>query len=511
MTPEPAPSAPTAAVKRRVLLVAVLGATIVFLDSSIATLALPAIQRDLGLSTAMQQWVASAYLLTLSVLLLVGGRLSDLFGRRRMFLTGLAAYAVLATLAGLSPNGGVLIAVRAVQGVAGAMLVPTTLALINATFPPNERGVAIGRWAAYSGVATILGPFLGGLVIEHASWRLAFLFTPAIAIVALLLGRAMPESRDETATRHIDALGVALLVLGVGGPVLALIQGPVAGWGSPIVWGGAVLGVVFLPLFVLWERRATEPMLPLEMFADRDLSAANAVTLFVYAGLYGSQFYVSLYLQSALGISPAYAGAVFVPSVVLLFLLSPYAGRLNDRFGPRWLMTFGPLVGALGIAVAGFTRSGQVLTVLIPGLLLFGVGLGFTVTPVTATAIGAAEERFSGAASGFNNAVSRVAGLLAIAVMGVIVVQLWQSGLAATAATAAPAVRASLSAVRDRAFVRPAATGMPAAEAAQARTLALDASAAAFRDGMLLASALVALGGVTSALFVRGKGVLIKR
>jgi EmrB/QacA subfamily drug resistance transporter len=491
--------------KSRVLVVTIISAGLVFLDTSIATVALHAIQEDLGISTQVQQWVASGYLLTLSALLLVGGRLADIFGRRRMYRIGLVSYAVLSGVAALSPNGYFLIAARALQGVAGAVLVPTTLALINAVYPPAERGKAIGTWAGWSGIMTLLGPVVGGFVIDHLTWRFAFLITPVLALTALALSGPVPETRDETADRRLDFLGVALAALSVGGIVFALVQGPVSGWGSPLVLGSAIAGAVLVAAFLVWERRAPSPVMPLGMFENRNLAVANLVTLFVYAGLYGTFFYVALYVQSSLGASATVAGSLFLPNTILLFFLSPYSGRLNDRYGPRWLMCFGPLLSALGLVVMSLTGPGQILTVLVPGVIVFGVGLGFTVTPVTATAIGSAEQRYSGIASGFNNAVSRVAGLIAIALMGAIVVQLWHAGLAGAGTNAPAPVAASLASVRDRAFVIPGTAGLSAADAADVRARALDAAHSSFRDGIWLAAALVAIGGVVSAVGIKPK------
>jgi EmrB/QacA subfamily drug resistance transporter len=488
---------------RLVLVVTILGAGIVFLDSSVANVALPAIQRDLGISTALQQWVASGYLLTLSALLLVGGRLTDVYGRKRVFRTGIAAYSALAIAAGLAPSGLALAVIRAVQGAAGALLVPTTLALINANFPPGERGRAIGLWSGWSGISTILGPVLAGVIIDRASWRLAFLISPTLGILTLVLSRGIPESRDETASGRPDLLGIALVALGLAGPVFSLIEAPILGWTSPTVLAAAAVGLLLLALFVLHERTAEDPALPFALFSNRNLTVANVVTLFVYAGLYGSLFYVSLYVQTALGASATATAALFIPDTILLFFLSPIAGRLNDRYGPRWLLCFGPLTAAAGLAVVGLTGRGQLLTVTLPGFLLFGTGMGFTVAPVTTTAIGSAEERFSGVASGFNNAVSRIAGLLAIAVMGVVVVQLWEAGLASVAAGTPPAVETALASVRGRVFAEPDTSGLSPADVARVMTIRDTASREAFRNGMFLAAALVAGGGGIAGVFVR--------
>lgn len=507
--PDPAPgsdlpsSSRQVTVQRRVLVAAILGAGIVFLDSSVAGVALPAIQRDLGISTSLQQWVVSAYLLTLSALLIVGGRLGDLYGRKKMLVVGLWGYVVLASLAGLAPSGIALVAIRALQGVVGAVLTPTTLALINANFSPAERGKAIGTWAAWSGITSLFGPIIGGLAIDNLSWRFAFLVTPPLAAVAIFVARGIPESTDRAASRDLDLPGALLVVLGLAGVVYALITVPGAGWSSPAVLGSAAAGVAALALFAWWEARAANPLMPYAMFANRDLAVANVVTLFVYAGLYGAFFYVPIYVQSSLGASATIAGAVFFPVSILLFLLSPVAGRLNDRYGPRWLMFVGPLVAAAGVAVSGMASQGQLWRVLVPGIVLFGVGLGFTVVPVTATAIGAAEERFSGIASGFNNAVSRVAGMLAIALMGVVVVQLWQTALGPVSTRLPAPAAAALGAVADRAFVTPDLDTLSTSDADSVRALVNAASAEAFSRGMLLAAGLIALGGITSAVGIR--------
>lgn len=490
-------------VKRRVLIVTILGAGIVFLDSSVVNIALPAIQRDLGITTSQQQWVASAYLLTLSTLLLVGGRLADLFGRKRLFTVGMAAYALFALGAVFAPSGNLLIAARGLQGVAGALLVPTTLAIINAVFPSDERGRAIGIWAAWSGITTVLGPIVAGSIIDYASWRFALLITPVLAIGALTLTRPVPETFDDSTERSIDFAGVILVVLALGALVFALIQAPISGWTAPMVLASLAAGVILLPIFIWWEGRARSPVMPYAMFSNHNLAVANVVTFFVYAGLYGMFFYVPIYVQTALGASATVAAGIFIPITLLLFVLSPYAGRLNDRYGPRWLMCFGPLTAAAGVVLASFTGPGQLWTLLVPGIVLFGIGLGFTVTPVTATAIGSAEQRFSGVASGFNNGVSRVAGLIAIALMGVIVVQLWQVGISTATVGAEPAVVESVESVRGMAFVTPPTDGLGATQADAVVSVTAEASQVAFGYGMLLAAALVAMGGLVSAIWIR--------
>lgn len=489
-----------AGVKRRTLVAMIIGAGLVFLDSSVVGLALPAIQREFDVSTAVQQWVGSVYLLTLSALLLAGGRLSDIIGRRKQFRIGTGAYVVLAVAAALSPDAYWLIVFRGLQGVAGALLVPTTLAIINAVFPPDERGKAIGTWAAWSGIATVLGPILGGFIIDNASWRVALLITPVLAVIAWWLAGRVPESRDVEADPRIDYLGILLVAAAFGSIVFALIQGPVSGWSSPLILGAFAAGALLLPLFVWWEARAPSPVMPFGMFSNRNLAVANVVTFFIYAGLYGQFFYIPLYLQSALRTSATLTGALFLPIDVLLFALSPFAGRLYDRYGARWIMFVGAVVAALGTLIASFTGPGQLFTVLVPGLIVFGIGLGFIVAPVTAAAIGSAEDRYSGVASGFNNAVSRIAGLIAIALMGAIVVQLWSTGIEHASTGASSEVLRALAPVQDKAFNLPR-DGTP-----DATRLALQASQSAFRSGMWLAAALIVLGGIASAVGIRGGG-----
>ena len=273
----------TPEVKKRVLVATILGAGIVFLDSSVANVALPAIQREFDMPTAAQQWVASSFLLVLSVLLLVGGRLADVFGRKRLFVTGLWAYSILALATAASPSPTWLIVLRGMQGAAGALLVPTTLALINATFRPEERGKAIGTWAAWSGITTVLGPIVGGYAIDSLSWRWAFLLAPVVAVVALVSVRGVPESADPSASRRIDILGSVLVVLSLTGVVYALIEAPVLGWGAPQVIASLTAGIMLLPVFVWWQTRAARPVLPLAVFENRNLAAANVGTFFVYA------------------------------------------------------------------------------------------------------------------------------------------------------------------------------------------------------------------------------------
>jgi EmrB/QacA subfamily drug resistance transporter len=496
----------TRTMQRGTLVATILGAGTVFLDSSIVSVALPAMQRELEMTLGQQQWIASSYLLLLSSFLMIGGRLSDLFGRRRMFSLGLLAYAALSLTVALAPSAGWVIGARAAQGLAGAGLVPCTLAIVSATFPRSERGKAIGTWSAWSGISTILGPVVGGVLIDNLSWRFAFVLSPMLALVALATAlRYVPESRDEEASGRVDLLGAALAAVALGGPVYALIEAPNAGWTALRVLVPAIAGLLALAAFFWWERRAPEPMVPLEIFENRNLAVANVATLFIYAALGGAFFYVVLYVQSALGLSATVSGAVFIPVTLMLFFLSRYAGRLSDDYGPRWLMTLGPMGAAAGFVILAFVNAETLWVALAAGVVVFGLGIGFTVAPLTSTAVGSAEERYAGLASGVNNAVSRVAGLIAIAVLGLAISTAWQASLhdALASRDAGDPVAEAVLAVEDRAFVQADTAGL-SAEAAEAATgITLEAARTAHAWGMGLAALLAALGGLASFLGVR--------
>jgi EmrB/QacA subfamily drug resistance transporter len=382
--------------------------------------ALPAIQVDLGGGLALQQWVVDAYLLTLGSLLLVGGSLADLYGARRVFVVGTVAFGATSVLCSAAPDGTTLILARGLQGIAGAILTPAALAVIATTFGGEERGAAIGQWTAWTGVAFILGPLVGGWLITHASWRWIFVINIPIAVatVALVL-YAVPGLARGNERVHVDVVGGALCVLGLGGPVFALIEAPNRGWNDPLIVVSFVGGIVLLAAFVLWERRCSRPMLPLPLFSKRNFTFANIETVSVYAGLSCLTFFLVLFLQQLAGYSALQSGIVLVPITIVMFLLSPRFGRLAMRYGPRWFMGVGPLVAAVALVpIARLDPDFTYWLDLAPWLLLFAVGLSMIVAPLTATVLADAGERDVGIASGFNNAVARVAGLLGIAVVG---------------------------------------------------------------------------------------------
>jgi len=382
--------------------------------------ALPAIQRDLGGGLALQQWVVDAYLLTLGSLLLVGGSLGDLFGPRRLFILGIVVFGVTSVLCAVAPDGTTLILARGLQGVAGAILTPAGLAVIATTFSGEERGAAIGAWTAWTGVAFVIGPLIGGWLITHGSWRWVFLINVPIAIAtAALVVYSVPKREGGNERARVDVVGGVLCVLGLGGPVFALIEEPRRGWGDPLILGTFFGGLALLAVFLWWERHNTAPMLPLRLFSKRNFSFANLETVTVYAALSTLTFFLVLFLQQLAGYSPLKSGLVLVPITIVMFVLSPRVGRLSMRYGPHLFMGVGPLVTALGVIPLVRLKPGfDYWTELLPPLLFFSVGLSMIVAPLTSTVLADAGESDAGIASGVNNAVARVAGLLGIAIVG---------------------------------------------------------------------------------------------
>jgi len=403
-----------------VLIACILGSVIVFVDSTVVNVALPAIQRDLGGGLALQQWVVDAYLLTLGSLLLVGGSLGDIFGARKVFLLGIIGFGVMSIVCAAAPDGNTLIVARGLQGVLGAVLTPAGLAVITATFQGEERGAAIGAWTAWTGIAFVIGPLVGGWLVTHASWRWVFIVNVPFAIgTALLVAYAVPKRQSGKERARVDVVGGVLCVLGLGGPVFALIEEPRRGWGDPLIVVTLVGGLALLCVFVWWEKRTRAPMLPLKLFARRNFTFANIETLDVYAGLSTLTFFLVLFLQQLAGYSALKSGFALVPITIVMFILSPRVGRLSMRYGPRWFMGLGPLIAAAPLfAIAWLKPNFNYWLTLLPALLVFSVGLSLIVAPLTSTVLADADESDAGTASGVNNAVARVAGLLGIAVVG---------------------------------------------------------------------------------------------
>ncbi len=351
----------------------------------------------------------------------MGGSLGDLFGARRLFILGIVLFGITSVLCAAAPDGTTLILARGLQGVAGAILTPAGLAVIAATFSGEERGAAIGSWTAWTGVAFVIGPLIGGWLITQGSWRWVFLINVPIAVVtAALVVYAVPKRADTGKERApVDVVGGVLCVLGLGGPVFALIEEPRRGWGDPLILGTFFGGLALLFVFIVWERRNPQPMLPLRLFSKRNFAFANIETLTVYAALSTLTFFLVLFLQQLAGYSPLRSGLVLVPITIVMFLLSLRVGRLSMRYGPRFFMGIGPLVTALGVlAFVGLKPGFNYWWEVLPALLLFAVGLSMIVAPLTSTVLADAGDRDAGIASGVNNAVARVAGLLGIAIVG---------------------------------------------------------------------------------------------
>ena len=402
---------------RWVLAATVFGSALTFIDATVVNIALPAIGADLDASTASLTWVVNAYTLTLAALVLLGGSLGDRFGRRTVFVVGVVVFAVASALCGLAPDVETLIAARALQGVGGALLTPASLAILQASFVPRDRGRAIGAWSGLTGVAAAIGPFVGGWLVEVASWRWVFLINLPVAVAVVLIAvRHVPETRNPAAAKHLDAVGSLLLALGLGGLTYALTAWSGSTFLTVAVGGAMLAGLLLLTGFVLWESRARDPLLPLGVFASRLFVATNLITFVLYAALGAVFFALVVALQVGAGFSPLAAGLSLLPVTVLMLLFSARAGALMTKVGPRLPMTAGPLVAAVGVAL--LTRvgpgSGYVLDVLVP-TTIFGAGLTLLVTPLTATVLAALPDAQAGVASGVNNAVARTAGLLAVA------------------------------------------------------------------------------------------------
>jgi EmrB/QacA subfamily drug resistance transporter len=403
---------------RWVLLTTVLGSSLAFLDSTVVNVALERIGNDLDADFAGLQWTVNAYTLTLAAFILLGGSLGDRFGRRRVFVFGVVWFALASLLCGLAPNIQALVAARALQGVGGALLTPGSLAIISASFHGRDRAAAIGAWSGLSGVAGAIGPFLGGWLVEW-NWRAVFLINLPLAVVVVWVAlRHVPESRDPDAAPHLDWMGTLAVVVGLAGVTYALTAA--ADGMSAVVLTTGTVGVLALALFVLVELRSPYPLVPPRLFADRQFSAANGVTLLVYAALGAMFVLLVLHLQVVAGFSPLVAGTSLLPVTVLMLLFSSRVGALAERFGPRFFMTVGPLVAAAGmLLVHGIGPRASYVFDLLPGAVAFGVGLTLTVAPLTATVLSSAPDRNAGVASGVNNAVARAAGLLAVAVIPV--------------------------------------------------------------------------------------------
>jgi EmrB/QacA subfamily drug resistance transporter len=408
-------------VARWTIVASILGSSMAFIDGSVVNVALPSIQADLGGGLATQQWVVDSYLLTLGSLILVGGSLGDIFGESRVFAIGVASFAGASVLCAIAPDAPALIVFRGIQGMAGALLTPASLAMLTATFSGTARGNAIGQWTSWTGISFIVGPTIGGWLIDVSTWRTIFLINIPIAVATLLilmrLG-GMHQKRRENL--RVDVPGAILCTAGLGLVVAGFIEQPHLGWGDPLIIAAFVLGAILLGAFVAYELRTPMPMLPLRLFRLRNFSVTNIETLSVYGGLSGLSTFLTLFLIEFAGFSALHAGIALLPITVVMFFLSPRMGRLSMQHGPRLFMALGPIIA--GVSVAAYTRLPESLDYwrdILPPLLVFSFGLSLTVAPLTTTVLADAGPGDAGVASGVNNAVARIAGLLTIAVLGI--------------------------------------------------------------------------------------------
>jgi EmrB/QacA subfamily drug resistance transporter len=446
------------------VLLATVGASgMAFLDSTVVNVALPHIGRDLDTDLAGLQWIVNGYLLATAALILLGGSLGDIFGRRAVFLTGVVVFAVASAGCGFAPNVGLLVGARVVQGIGGALLTPGSLAILEASFRQEDRSRAIGAWSGLSGVASAIGPFLGGWLVDAGSWRLVFLLNLPLAVVVIAVTlRHVPESRNVDAVRKVDVPGAVLICLALAALNWGLIAAGDNGWGAAVVVVPLVFGVACLVAFALVELRSRAPMLPPTIFASAQFRAANLVTVAVYAGLGIVFFFLVVQLQQVLGYSALEAGAATLPITMLMLLFSSRSGQLADRIGPRLQMSVGPLVVALGLLVMASIDAGDsYVTGVLPAVLLVGAGLATAVAPLTATALGAVDSAHAGVASGVNTTVARASQLAAVAVVPL------------------------LAGISGDSYLDP------------------DVFTDGFRKGMLIAAGLVAVGGVIGALTIR--------
>jgi EmrB/QacA subfamily drug resistance transporter len=506
MIPDPGPVAKTSA-KTWVLVAAILGSAMTFIDGSAVNVALPVIQRELGADAAQMQWVVEGYALFLSALILLGGSLGDLFGRKRLFLIGIVVFAGSSLGCVLAPNVAVLIAARCVQGIGAACAMPESLALISAMFTGDERGRAIGTWSGFASITGAVGPVIGGWLAQHASWRWVFLINIPIAIAVIVISRWYPESRDEEMPQRLDIPGAALATIGLGAFTYGLIR---AQGGRPGVIGIAALvaGIVLLAAFVVVERRSSAPMVPLDLFRSRTFAAANLYTLFLYAALGGSLYFLPYLLVDVQGYTPTAAGASMLPFVLTMFFASRWSGGLTHRIGARIPLVAGALVAALGfVAFALPGLGGSYWTTYFPAAMLLGIGGALFVAPLTTTVFDAVPNEKSGVASGVNNAVARTAGLLAVAALGIVLAGVFDAGFDRRVARHHLSAQTAQIAHEDRArlYAGTVPADVPASDRAAVEVAVREGYLSGFRAVMAASAGVCVLAALIALVAIPGQ------
>lgn len=494
-----------------ILAATILGSSMAFIDGTVVNVALPALQSHLNATVVDVQWVVEAYALFLAALLLVGGSLGDRYGRRRVFVTGVCLFALASAACGLAQDINQLIIARAAQGVGGALLVPGSLAIISASFDDERRGQAIGTWSGFTAITTAFGPVLGGWLIEHVSWRAVFFLNLPLAVVVIVISLwHVPESRAGVGKDRLDWTGAALATAGLGGIVYGLIESSRLGFTHWSVLATLIGGSVSFLMFLIVEARVRNPMLPLTLFRSRNFSGANLITLLLYTALSCALFFFPLNLIQVQGYSATAAGAATLPFVLIMFSLSRWSGGLVKRYGAKLPLIVGPIIASLGLLL--FTLpgiGGSYWKSFFPAVVVLGLGLAVSVAPLTTTVMGAVTQERAGVASGINNAVSRTAGLLAVAALGIVMLHTFNSRLdqRLTALNVMPEARALLDVQRNKLAGAEVPATLPAETQAQLKQAVNESFVAGFRTVMLIAAALALLSALSAWLMIEGKAI----
>jgi EmrB/QacA subfamily drug resistance transporter len=494
-----------------VLVATILGSSMAFIDGTVVNVALPVLQTELGATASDVQWVVEAYSLFLSALILVGGSLGDHYGRRRIYALGVVLFTLASILCGLAPTVIFLIVARAFQGIGGALLVPGSLAIISASFDTEHRGRAIGTWSGFTAITSAVGPVLGGFLVQYASWRWVFFINAPLAVIVLLiLFWRVPESRNEALDEHakLDWPGAFLATLGLGGIVFGLIESNDLGFSNALVLLSLAVGVIALVAFIFVEARSKSPMLPLTLFRSRTFRGANVLTFLLYAALGASLFFLPFTLIRVQGYTPTEAGAANLPLILLMFFLSRWSGGLVSRYGAKLPLIIGPLIAALGFALFALPGiGGSYWTTYFPAVVVLGIGMSVSVAPLTTAVMGAVDPHYVGTASGVNNAVSRTAGLIAIAVFGIIVLAVFSSALAShlSAVPLPTEVHQSIIGQQNKLVGIDIPAGVSGATHAAVQQAIAESFITSFRVIMLISAGLAVCSSLSSLLLIEGK------